>query len=107
MAGTFTGKSLAEGQVATSEGDLYLVPSSTVGYVKKLHLFNTSATTQTCDVYIKRSGLTTRRIRRVVLAQYESAELENIGPLAAGDAIRALTTTATVLDFVATGTEET
>ena len=107
MAGTFTGKSLAEGQVATSEGDLYLVPSSTVGYVKKLHLFNTSATTQTCDVYIKRSGLTTRRIRRVVLEQYESVEVENLGPLAAGDAIRGTTTTNAVLDYVLTGAEET
>jgi len=30
MAGTFTGKVLAEGQIASSKGTLYTVPGSTV-----------------------------------------------------------------------------
>ena len=103
----FTAKSLADGQVATTEGDLYAVPGATKAYIKSVHLLNTSATVQTLDLYIKRSCGTSRHLRRYVLDQYQSASFDFAGALSTGDAIRAVTTTTTVVDYVITGVEET
>ena len=103
---TFTAKSLADGQVANAEGDLYAVPASTKAYIKSVNFLNTSATTQTLDVYIKRSGATSRHLRRYVLDQFQSATFEFAGCLSAADAIRAVSTTNTVVNYVITGVEE-
>ena len=107
---TFTAKTIADGQLATSEGDIYLVPGATKGYVKQVTLYNTNAAQQTIYVFIKRSGGTSRCIRRFVIDQYESVDLVDDGDtleLSTGDAIRAYTTTATAVDYVVMGVEET
>lgn len=109
MSGTFTPKVMADGQVATSKGTLYTVPASTSAYVKSITFFNTNAATQTLNVYLK-PGATSRQIRRVSLAQYESYDvLDGLGPivLETGDLIEADTTTGTAVDFIITGVEET
>lgn len=110
MPGTFTAKTLADGQVAIAEGDIYLVPAATVGYVKQVAFYNTNAATQTLGVFIQRSGGTSRKIRQFILAQNESADLLDDGDtleLAAGDAIRAVTTTATAVNYMVMGVQET
>ena len=109
MAGTFTGKVLAEGQVASSKGTLYTVPVSTVAYIRSASFHNTNAATQTLIVYAK-PGSTSRIIGYFTLAQHETAYLVTGGEslvLEAGDLIEAVTTTATAVDFVLTGLEET
>jgi hypothetical protein len=109
MTGTVVCKVLAEGQFANSKGTLYTVPASTVTYVKSFHVYNTNAATQTVDVYLK-PGSTSRQIVKLTLLQNESANLCDIVgvfTLEAGDLIEGATTTATALDYVITGAEET
>ena len=104
---TFTAKSLADGQVATSAGAIYTATATT--YVKQVTFFNTNAADQTILVYINRAG-TDRKIRRFVLAQNESADLLDGAQsiiLENGDIIKAETTTTTAVDYVVWGVEET
>lgn len=107
MSGTFTGKSLADGQVASTKGTIYTVPGSTVGYVRSITLFSNHASSQTVNLYVKRSGSTSRQLRRFTLTQYESGYFDLPLVLAAGDVIEADTTNATSVDYLITGVEET
>lgn len=109
MSGTFAGKVLAEGQVASSKGTLYTVPANTVAYIKSLTVFNTNTTNETVIIYLK-PGATSRKWRKYILTPDESADaLDLVGPiiLEAGDLIEAETTTASKVDYVITGVEET
>lgn len=109
MAGTFTGAVLADGQVASSKGTLYTVPGATVAYVRSASFHNTNAATQTLIVYVNASG-TSRVIGYFTLQQHETAYLVTGGDaivLAAGDLLEAVTTTATAVDYLITGVEET
>lgn len=106
----FTAGTLSDGQLATSIGALYTVPGATKAYVKALVLFNDNAAQQTIVLYIKRSGGTRRKWRRFVLEQNETANpIEEGGSitLSTGDAIEAITTTATAVDYTVTGVLET
>lgn len=110
MAGTFTAKSIADGQVANSQGAIYTVPASTRAYVKQITFYNTNAATQTLGVYIKRSGGTARKIRQFSMPQNYSLDFLDDGDtleLSTGDAVEAVTTTATAVDYVVMGVEET
>lgn len=110
MAGTFTGKSIADGQVGIAQAAIYTVPGGVIGFVKQVYCFNTNAAVQTLDFWIKRSGGTSRKFHTVTLEQNESVELLDQGEtieLSAGDAIEAQTTTASAVDYVVTGVEET
>jgi hypothetical protein len=105
----FTAKVLAEGQFANSKGTLYTVPTATKTYVKFFNVWNGNAATQTVRVYLK-PGSTSRQIVTVSLAQNESAniiELCGSFTLEAADLIEGDTTTASALDYVITGVEET
>ena len=107
MAGTFTPKVLAEGQLATTKTTLFTAVAAT--YVKSLTLFNDNAAEQTVIVYV-RPASTSRKIRRFVLAQNEHANAIDPGEiilLETGDLIEAQTTTASAVDFVLMGVEET
>ncbi len=109
MAGTFAGKVMAEGQVASSKGTLYTVPASTTAYVRSASFHNTNAATQTLIVYAK-PGATSRVIGYFTLAQYETAYLVTGADalvLETGDLIEAVTTTGSAVDYVITGLEET
>lgn len=108
MAGTFTGKSLYDGQLSSSAATtIYTVPSSTVTYRVAVTLYNTSATTQTINLFLKRSGSTARQIVKISLVQYASYELTIWGPLSTGDLISGDSTTNTVVDATMCGVEET
>lgn len=104
---TRTAKVLYEGQLATSKGTLYTVPASTKTYITSIRAFNTNAATQTMNFYYK-PGSTSRQISRDSLAQYASIHRSTTGDvLEAGDLIEADTTTATAVDCVIMGIEET
>jgi hypothetical protein len=95
-------ESFEDGQIASSEGQIYYAPTKST-FAKSVFLFNTSATTQTISLYVRRApSATSRQFRQIVLKQYESAD---ITPplLSPGDSIRADTTTASVVDYVITG----
>ena len=106
----FAAGSLADGQLPNSQGAIYTVPASTKGYIRNLLLLNINATTQTIDLYIKRSGGTSRQFRRLTLAQYESASViegEEAILLSPADAIEAVTTTSSAVNYFVGGVLET
>lgn len=104
----FAGKSLADGQVAAAWANLY-APSGVKGILKQVSFYNTSATPQTLEVRITRSGSTARVWKRVALTINESVELLTEGEtivLSTLDVLQAQTTTVNVIDFTITGAEE-
>lgn len=104
----FTGKSLSDGQVATTWGGIY-GPSGVKAIVKSLHFYNTNVATQTLEVRVTRSGSTARQQWRISLAQNESVHLLSDGEvlvLSDGDTIDAQTTTTTAVNYTITGAEE-
>ena len=104
----FTGASLADGQVATTWGNIY-APSGVKAIIKSVTFFNTNAASQTLEVRVTRSGSTARNFPRATLAQNESADLLDSGEtfvLSDGDTLEAQTTTATAVDFTITGATE-
>ena len=110
MAGTFTGKSIADGQVGIAQAPIYTVPGGVVAFLKQIHFYNLNVAVQTLDVWIKRSGGTARKQHRIVLAQNESANYLEEGDtleLSAGDTVEAVTTTAAAVDYTVLGVEET
>lgn len=92
---------VAEGQVANSEGSLYVPSGGEYAFSVVLDLFNTNTTAETTDIYKKKSGGTSRLVRRLVLEANYAACLE-IGDLGPSDDLRALTTTASKVNYVVT-----
>ncbi len=111
MTGTFVGKSLADGTLPNAQAAIYTSPAATVTYVSSVSLYCDTATPQTVVLYIKRSGGTARKWRRYVFnEQHDHAEVLESGArivLAAGDAIEAVSTTASVVPYTITGVTET
>ncbi len=104
----FAGASLADGGVAGTFADLY-VSSGVKTIVRSVSFYNTSATPQTLEVRILRSGSTARLWHRVTLAINETAELLTDGEvlvMSTGDQIEAQSTTASVVLYTITGATE-
>lgn len=100
---TVSWKVLAEGQVASSLGDIFTAAEET--WIKKALFSQTSATPQDLVVYLLKSGSSPREIGRADdMPQGYKLELEGVA-MEAGDKIQADTTTAGVVDFVITGGE--
>jgi len=109
VASQFTLKILYEGQLPTTKTALYTVPANSAVYVKQITVYNTNAASQTIKFYLK-PGATSRTWRRYVLAVDESAELldqNQVLLLEEGDVIEAETTTASAVDCLIMGIEET
>lgn len=99
------GGSLADGQLAAAEADLYTVPAGKAAVIDQLWLYNThAATTYTATVAIQRSGGTSRIVARLALAAGDGVCL-TIGPLSAGDKIRGLAGAATTVNYEVLGRE--
>jgi len=110
MSGTFTAQSLDNGFVSNSQAAIYTVPASTVLYLNSLSLFCDTATPQTVQLYLKKSGGTARKWQRYVFSeQYDHADAAEGSriTLSAGDTIEAVTTTASVVAYFITGVLET
>lgn len=101
-------KALADGQLADSKGTLYTTPGSTQAIVphKGLSLVNTDGSAVTVNLYVNRSG-TSRRIipLDMSLGAGERFVLDQILTLEAADLIEGDASTAAVVDFVISGTE--
>ena len=106
MSGTFTPKVLYEGQLPNTKTTLYTVPASTKAYISSMNGYNTNTTTETVLIYYK-PGSTSRVQYRAALVQDGSMKVGPGDVLEAGDIIEGETTTATKVDFVIMGVEET
>lgn len=73
-----------------------------MAFVKRITFGNNSTTTQTLLLYLLRASSTKRLLRQYSLAQYETGDYDEI-VLSAGDAIQAVTTTASEVDYTVFG----
>ena len=97
------GDSLAQGQLAAAEATIYTVPASGKTGILHLNVFNTeAATARIIYVYVQRSGGTSRLVWQATLIATGSAWLD-IGPLSAGDLVRAYASAANVVNYLLTG----
>jgi len=103
----YTIKNLANGQLPSSLGDLYTVPSGTSAIVRSITLVNTNTTAETINIYYLQSGGTARRIlpKDFQLTAGNSLTVDVILTLGAGDKIQGVTTTASSVDYVISGVE--
>lgn len=72
-----TAAALADGELPATLGGLYTVPTGSRLYLHKITLYS-KANAQTVLIAVKRGG-STRRLRRYVLNENESAELPDGG----------------------------
>lgn len=87
LSDLWTFGSLAAGQLAASEADIYAVPASTEAANIEVHLFNTHTVIVEIVLYVQRSGGTSYEVLLVDM-EASSALLFAIGALSAGDKIR-------------------
>jgi hypothetical protein len=103
---TRTPKVLAEGQLPSSKGTLYTVPANTTVYISMIRMTNTSATTQTVLIYYKPGSTSRLQFYVSGVEQYNTVEKSGGDILETGDLIEGYTTTASVVDYVIMGVEE-
>lgn len=92
-----------------SKTTLYTVPASTFAYITGVMLANTeTGTAYTVNIYLKRSGSTSRRLLGASTSIAASARLDVIGDaqairLSAGDVIEGDASTASKIDYFICG----
>lgn len=108
MAGTFTIKLLAEGQLPSSKGTIYTVPALTSCIIKTITLVNTGSNT-VVNLYIKKAGSTSRRIipKNIDMGGSYLLETDEEYILEAGDIVEGDAVSATQVDYSIHGVEET
>ena len=101
-------KQLANGQLASSTGDLYTVAAVTQTIIKSITLVNTNTTNEAVNLYVLKASGTARRIipKDTTLAPGYLLVADDLYTLGAGDKIQGDTTTASKVDFVISGVEE-
>lgn len=105
-----TPKILADGQLPSTKAAIYTVPALTVASVKFMRLVNTTGGALTVNLYVKKSGGTSRRIAPVNYSLAAGAMLDVLDgvqtlSLGAGDAIEGDASAATSVDYVINGGE--
>ena len=107
-------KSLKQGTLATSEGDLYVVPVNKAAIVKTIRLINTGSSSVTVNLFVRRgSGGTSYRIAPKDLslpgggAFIDDSELTLEGLTATGDSdrVRGIVSSSGTVDCVISGVE--
>ncbi len=109
MAGTFTIKSLADGQLGAAKAALYTVGASTQAIIKTITLVNTDGSARTVNLYICVSGGSSRRIisMDMSLATKHCFIYDDELTLEAADKIEGDADAANVVDYTINGVEET
>lgn len=105
---TFAVKPLVNGFLPTPQAAIFT--AAAVTYLKKLFLYNTNASTQTIQLYLTPAGGAAMPFRQLALALNESADVLEDGDsitFAVGDALEAVTTTASAASFALAGVNET
>jgi hypothetical protein len=106
-----TGKSLADGQLGTAKATLYTVPATTIAHIANIILANAHTAAVTVNLYVKRSGSSSRRIigKDFSIGVNDRLEIPTAGSairLSAGDIIEGDAATGSVIDFLITGGTE-
>jgi len=107
MAGTFTIKSLADGQLAAAKATLYTCPADTRTIIKTITLVNTDTSVRNVNLYVNTG--TSRRIipKNMELGIGYCFIFDDALTLEAGDLIEGDASLAAVVDYVISGVEET
>ena len=105
---TVTIKSLADGQLADTKGTIYTVPASTEA-VAKVTYVNTGASNRTVNMYVKRSGSSSRRVipESLTLQANGGMCIRWLRGLSAADLIEGDASAATEVDYLVQGVEGT
>lgn len=101
-------KSLADGLAPSSAAAIYTVPTSTWTVVKFISAKNVSASNESIELFVSRSGGGVRSIGAVLLGPGEYVWYLDTGEvlsLSASDEIRAVATAASSIEFVILGAE--
>jgi len=101
-------KSLADGQLPATTGDLYTVPASTRALIKTIKVVNLNTTAETINLYLKPSGGTARCIipKNLSLGAGYLLVVDDELTLEAGDKLQGSATTAAMVDYTISGVEE-
>lgn len=102
-----TGKQLADGQLPSTEGDLYTVPAGTRTYLKSIVCSNTGAGDNIVSIFLQPSGGTSRRIAFATMNSGDTMYYSAATTLDTGDKIRGVATNADEMDYIISGGEET
>lgn len=104
---TVTIKNLADGQLANSKGTIYTA-TSVKAVALNIILVNTNTTSETVNLYFKKSGGTSRRLipKDTALAASNSLVMDDVVTMAASAVLEGDTTTADKVDFTVNGFEE-
>lgn len=93
----YSAGSLADGFVATSKATIYTSTGKVI--IRTMFFFNINAAGQTLNLYIKRSGGTSRQTHQLSLAQYATQSITDPIVLSSGDVIEADTTTSSAVSY--------
>ena len=101
-------KAQGDGQLPSSEGTLYTVPTATQAIIRTITLVNTTTNTIKVNLYLNLDGTNSRRILPfdMELAGRFMAVLDDVLTLEAGDLIQGDADVAATVDYVLSGTEE-
>jgi len=102
-----TPKVLAEGQLAAVKATIYTCPAATQAIIRDIAFGNVGGVTENLNLYVKKSGSTSRLFSKAQLDMDEFAHEEDIGTLDAGDELEADTTNAASVDYSIMGVEVT
>lgn len=98
--------SLADGQLPNTKGTLYTVPAGKAAIINFIHFYNTTGGNLAVNVYLKRSGSTSRQIDSVSVAA-NSPDVTLLGgenlELSAGDVIEGDAASAASVDYIISG----
>jgi len=105
MATVLVIKQLASGTVTIARNPIYTAPAATSTIVNDITFINTSAaTSQVVNVWVNDQRVVP--VDLVLLPKYMLV-LDDVITLGSGDEVFASTTTASILDYVVNGVEET
>lgn len=110
MAGTFTLKLLADGQLAAVETDIYVVPAATTALLKKLIVANSTGGAVTLSIFIKNGAGASRLVsdKDYSLPANESRVIDvNNVVLETADSIRGIAGAGASIDYTLSGVLET
>lgn len=102
------GASLADGTLPTSKGTLYTAPAGTTVHITNITIANAHTSGITCNLYVKRSGSSSRRIigKDFTLAIATSLEYPQTASalrLSTGDIIEGDASVISVADYTISG----
>lgn len=102
-------KVLAEGQLPNAKGTLYTVPALTATIIKTITYVNTGLAAQAVNLYIKKSGSTSRRImpKDMILGIDFLFVMDDELTLDVGDLIEGDAANPTEVDYTVNGVEKT